>query len=89
MSVSERLRRVLSYSEIEACKAVLGDFGEAKEKTIIAKDIADSVGITRSVVVNAMRMLEAAGVVETKSLGMKGTRIKILDKETLDGIMEY
>ncbi len=89
MNVSDRLKRVLSYSEIEACKAVLGDFGESKEKTIIAKDIADSAGITRSVVVNAMRMLEAAGIVETKSLGMKGTRIKVLDRETLDSIMEF
>ena len=89
MKVSERLKKVLTYSEVEACKVTLGDFGEEKEKTVITKDVADSIGITRSTVVNAMRILEAAGVVETKSLGMKGTRIKILDKETLDWIMEF
>ncbi|MCL8209092.1 MAG: GTP-sensing pleiotropic transcriptional regulator CodY, partial [Actinomycetia bacterium] len=33
----------------------------------------------RSVIVNALRKLESAGVVETRSLGMKGTRIRVLN----------
>ncbi|MDX5324286.1 MAG: GTP-sensing pleiotropic transcriptional regulator CodY, partial [Exiguobacterium sp.] len=40
-------------------------------------------GITRSVIVNALRKLESAGVIESRSLGMKGTYIKILNDNFL------
>ena len=36
------------------------------------------VGVTRSVIVNAFRKLESAGIIESRSLGMKGTFIKVL-----------
>jgi transcriptional pleiotropic repressor len=37
------------------------------------------VGITRSVIVNALRKFESAGVIESRSSGMKGTSIKVLN----------
>ena len=40
--------------------------------------IADRIGITRSVIVNALRKLESAGIIESRSLGMKGTYLKVL-----------
>ena len=43
----------------------------------MASKIADRVGITRSVIVNALRKLESAGVIESRSSGMKGTYIKV------------
>ena len=49
------------------------------EGILVASKIADRSGITRSVIVNALRKLESASVIETRSLGMKGTRIKILN----------
>ena len=45
---------------------------------VVASQVADKVGVTRSVIVSALRKLESAGVIESRSLGMKGTRIKIL-----------
>ena len=39
----------------------------------------DRVGITRSVIVNALRKFESAGVIESRSSGMKGTYIKVLN----------
>ena len=42
------------------------------------------MGITRSVIVNALRKLESAGVVEVRSLGMKGTYIRILNDYLLE-----
>ena len=36
-------------------------------------------GITRSVIVNALRKFESAGVIESRSSGMKGTYIKVLN----------
>ena len=38
------------------------------------------VGITRSVIVNALRKFESAGVIDCKSSGMKGTYIKVVNE---------
>ena len=45
----------------------------------ISSKIADRVGITRSVIVNALRKFESAGVIESRSSGMKGTYIKVVN----------
>ncbi len=73
----------LSYSEFEAAANILDEL-EGKEDLIVASKIADRVGITRSVIVNALRKLESAGVIESKSLGMKGTYIRILNEYLIE-----
>jgi len=73
----------LSYSELEAMDHIFKEL-DGEEGLIVASKIADRVGITRSVIVNALRKLESAGVIESRSLGMKGTHIKILNDKLLD-----
>lgn len=73
----------LSYSELEAIVHILNELG-GTEGLLVASKIADRVGITRSVIVNALRKFESAGVIESKSLGMKGTYIKVLNERLLD-----
>ncbi len=68
----------LSYSELEAIEHIF-DKLEGNEGLLVASKIADQVGITRSVIVNALRKFESAGVIESRSLGMKGTFIKIMN----------
>ena len=68
----------LSYSEMEAITNILGELN-GFEGLLVASKIADRVGITRSVIVNALRKFESAGLIETKSLGMKGTYIRVLN----------
>ena len=75
----------LSFSEWEAIINILGELKE-NEGILVASKIADRVGITRSVIVNAMRKFESAGLIETKSLGMKGTYIKVKNEYLLDEI---
>ena len=58
----------LSFSELEGSEGIL-----------VASRIADRVGITRSVIVNALRKFESAGVIESRSSGMKGTYIKVVN----------
>lgn len=72
----------LSYSELEAVEHIFEEL-EGREGLLVASKIADRVGITRSVIVNALRKLESAGVIESRSLGMKGTYIKILNDKLL------
>ncbi|OQM46231.1 GTP-sensing pleiotropic transcriptional regulator CodY [Anoxybacillus sp. UARK-01] len=72
----------LSYSELEAIEHIFEEL-EGTEGLLVASKIADRVGITRSVIVNALRKLESAGVIESRSLGMKGTYIKVLNDKFL------
>ena len=73
----------LSYSELEAVEHIFNEL-DGTEGLLIASKIADKVGITRSVIVNALRKFESAGVIESRSLGMKGTHIKILNDKLID-----
>ena len=73
----------LSYSEKEAIEHIFEELG-GTEGLLIASKVADRVGITRSVIVNALRKLESAGVIESRSLGMKGTFIKVKKDKFLD-----
>lgn len=74
--------KTISYSELIAIEAVMQELKE-DEGVITAAKIADQGGITRSVIVNALRKLESAGIINSRSLGMKGTYIKILNPEFL------
>ena len=73
----------LSYSELEAVEHIFNEL-DGTEGLLVASKIADKVGITRSVIVNALRKFESAGVIESRSLGMKGTHIKILNSKLID-----
>ncbi|PKM77655.1 MAG: GTP-sensing pleiotropic transcriptional regulator CodY [Firmicutes bacterium HGW-Firmicutes-15] len=68
----------LSYSEKEAIEYILAELN-AEEGLLVASRLADKVGITRSIIVSALRKFSSAGVIESRSLGMKGTYIKILN----------
>ena len=73
----------LSYSEMDAVQHIFEQL-EGEEGLLVASKIADRVGITRSVIVNALRKFESAGVIESKSLGMKGTYIRVLNDRLLE-----
>lgn len=73
----------LSYSELVAAERVFNEL-KTKEGLIVTSKIADRVNIARSVIVNALRKLKSAGVIETHSLGMKGTYLKVLNMNLLD-----
>lgn len=70
--------RSLSYSEIVAMQKILDEL-EGDEGMLVASRVADEAGITRSVIVNALRKLGSANVIESRSLGMKGTYLRILN----------
>ncbi|MDD7049681.1 MAG: GTP-sensing pleiotropic transcriptional regulator CodY [Lachnospiraceae bacterium] len=75
----------LSYSEMEAIVHIFEEL-DGREGILVASKIADRVGITRSVIVNALRKFESAGVIESRSSGMKGTYIKVLNDSVYEEI---
>ncbi|NLL73718.1 MAG: GTP-sensing pleiotropic transcriptional regulator CodY [Clostridiales bacterium] len=73
----------LSFSELEAIQHIFSEL-KGNEGILVASRIADRVGITRSVIVNALRKFESAGVIESRSSGMKGTYIKVINDVVFD-----
>ena len=77
----------LSASETDAVVHIFDELS-GLEGILVASRIADREGITRSVIVNALRKLESAGVIVSKSSGMKGTYIKVTNELIYDEIEE-
>lgn len=75
----------LSFSEMEAITHIFDELG-GMEGILVASKIADKAGITRSVIVNAIRKFESAGIIESRSSGMKGTYIKVLNDFVYDEV---
>ena len=76
----------LSFSELQAIKHIFSELDG--EGILVASKVADRVGITRSVIVNALRKFESAGVIEARSSGMKGTYIKVLNDVVFDELKD-
>ena len=87
LAVIKSAINTLSYSEMEAVVHIFEEL-DGMEGILVASKIADRVGITRSVIVNALRKFESAGVIESRSSGMKGTYIKVLNEVIFDELEE-
>lgn len=79
--------RSLSYSELQAIKIILSLF-EQLELRFTALKIAEEYQITRTVIVNAIRKLESAGVIDSRSLGTKGTFIRIKNANIKQALLD-
>ncbi len=69
----------LSNSELESIRRVISEL-EGGEGILVASRIADEIGITRSIIVNSLRKFESAGIIKTRSSGMRGTYIKVVNE---------
>ncbi|GLV13270.1 GTP-sensing pleiotropic transcriptional regulator CodY [Alicyclobacillus hesperidum] len=76
----------LSFSELQAAKYLLDAVRNSPDGIVVSSQIADEHGVTRSVIVNSIRKLESAGTIESRSLGMKGTHLRILNQFVEDEI---
>lgn len=81
--IVEQAVNTLSYSELEAIEHIFNEL-DGNEGLVVASKVADKVGITRSVIVNALRKFESAGVIKSRSLGMKGTHIQVLNEKLME-----
>lgn len=84
--VVQMAMKALSFSEIESIKHIIEDLDGPDGGVVVASRVADRAGVTRSVIVNALRKLGSAGIIESRSLGMKGTYIRISSTLFLDEI---
>lgn len=82
----DRLKKALTYTGISAVKAIFDELGEEDEKIIVAAKLASEKSLARSVMVYALKLLYATGVLETESVGAKGTHIRVLNREVLEAV---
>ncbi len=75
----------LSTTEKLAVKRVFDEL-YATEGLIVASKISKEKGITRSVIVNALKKLEGAGIIAIRSAGVKGTHIEVLNPDLYDAV---
>lgn len=73
----------LSGSELKAMQHVFQEL-QGNDGILVASKIAEQAGITRSIIVTGLKKLESAGVIESKSAGMKGTKVRICNEMLLE-----
>lgn len=78
----------LSGSELEAMICVFREL-KGKDGLLVASKIAEQEGITRSIIVTGLKKLESAGVIEARSAGMKGTKVKICNEMLLEELRKF
>ncbi|MCR5623823.1 MAG: GTP-sensing pleiotropic transcriptional regulator CodY [Lachnospiraceae bacterium] len=69
--------KTLSSLELKAVYNIIVQLGDSREGRIVTSKLASEIGITRSVIINALKKCESAGIIHSHSLGMKGTFIKV------------
>lgn len=77
----------LSGSELESIKRIIAEL-DGGEGILVASRIADEIGITRSIIVNSLRKFESAGIIKTRSSGMRGTYIKVVNEYVYDFLQD-
>jgi len=78
----------LTKSEKDAAVALFHEFADM-EGEIVSSKVAEKYGLTRSVVVNALKKLELARLLVSQSMGVKGTHIRILNENLLTELRKY
>ena len=76
----------LSYSESEAVKLILNELDSNKD-IIVASNLAENLEVSPAIVSGSLDILESSRVIETHSLGRKGTHVEVLN-EFLLGVGE-
>lgn len=77
----------LSFSELKSVVAVLKEITDT-HSTIFLNSIANEIFVTQSTVTSALKKLEVAGIIKTKSMGVKGKYIKIINPYLRDEILK-
>ena len=84
----EKVFARLSQNEKMAAACIITEL-EDSEGVVIASQLADRYNVGRSTIVNALNKLELAGILESWSLGSKGTKVRIKNADVIDYMDEY
>lgn len=86
-TTTDRIIKSISYTEGRVLTA-MAEYLDKDKVELVISTVADKAHLSRSVAVNVLTKLNAAGVLEARSLGMRGMVIKVLNREALDEILK-
>ena len=72
----------LSYTELSAALCIFKELPD--DNLLVMGKFADTNGFSRSIVSNTVRKFESSGLIETRSLGVKGTYIRIINEKLIE-----
>ncbi len=75
----------LTYNELEGVYGALSML-ESGSGVVVTSGVSKSMGIARSAVINGLRKLECAGILEMRSRGAQGTAIRILYRDIVPAL---
>jgi len=78
----------LSYTELEGIVRLVDEL-DGMEGVVVSSKIAQKYGLGRTALLNGLRKLESAGILESRSLGTKGTFVKILNRLLITELNKY
>lgn len=79
---AERLRQHLSFSEARALAALVAILGDRQERIITLGEVVGDV-VKRPSLLVAMQKAAIAGVLVSRSMGVRGTHVRILRPDWL------
>ena len=88
MTNTNTVIRQLSHTELEVTKILYEALNGQKSSVFVASDLIQGQEISRTVVTATISKLALVGIIRSKSLGMKGTHIEVLNQEALNEIAE-
>lgn len=86
MSEAIRLKGLLSFTELQVLKAIHQEINGRESAGIVVSKLCDHIHTTRSVAVNVLSKLEFANILTTKSMGMKGLHVSVINQEVFNEI---
>ncbi len=75
----------LTYNELEGVYGVLSEL-EGSSGVVVTSSVSKNTGIARSAVINGLRKLECAGILEMHSKGAQGTALRILYRDIISAV---
>ena len=70
---------VTSHSELESVRAILMKLDEEGFGIVNLTKLSEESGISRTSLVNALKKMAGAGIFETRSRGVRGTEIHVVN----------
>ena len=86
--VAIRIFANLSKSELIVVRELINQLGDSNEVVFAHHEIACKIYVSDTVVYEAIRVLNVAGVIHSKGIGNKKSQLVVLDREALNQLAD-
>lgn len=84
----ERVVRICTHAEQKVLRVLSREVDPDRDSLVVATQIASRAEFSHASVGSCLRVLEAAGLLATQSLGTKGIMIRVLDTRAWQALVQ-